>query len=143
VAVTGWLQPPEGSGLQDPDPTDDVLPEMRLADVLQRMDQDLYGGYVIAEEVSTGSTVGLTPVTPAALPGPSRFTALRNFLYSIEWWVFGGFAVFIWWRSCSDEVAEWRSAPTGSTTGEGGATTGGGGTATDEAAEPAEVASTP
>ena len=26
VDVTGWLQPGEGSGVADPDPTDDVIP---------------------------------------------------------------------------------------------------------------------
>jgi hypothetical protein len=25
-------------------------------------------------------------------------------LYALEWWVFGGFAVFLWWRWCSDEL---------------------------------------
>ena len=39
----------EGSGVSDPDPTDDVLPEMRVADAIQHVDQDLYGGYVIAK----------------------------------------------------------------------------------------------
>ena len=48
--MTGWLQPGEGSGLTDPDPTDDVLPEMRIADAIQHVDQDLYSGYVIASE---------------------------------------------------------------------------------------------
>jgi cytochrome oxidase assembly protein ShyY1 len=103
VDVTGWLQPGEGSGLRDEDPTDDVIPEMRVADALQHVDQDLYGGYVIAKQVSTG-TPGLEPVTPASLPKPETFTALRNLLYAVEWWVFGGFAVFIWWRWCRDEL---------------------------------------
>jgi len=70
------------------------------------MDQDLYGGYVIAEGASTGSTIGLTPLTPDSLPDPERFTALRNLLYALEWWVFAGFAVFIWWRLCRDEAAK-------------------------------------
>ena len=112
VDVTGWLQPGEGSGLRDEDPTDDVIPEMRVADALQHVDQDLYGGYVIAREVSTSSTTredgsttpGLEPVTPASLPKAETFTALRNLLYAVEWWVFGGFAVFIWWRWCRDEL---------------------------------------
>lgn len=124
VSVTGWLQPPEGSGNQDPDPGDDVLPELRIADAIQRIDQDLYGAYAIAEEISTDSTgadatAGLVPVTPDSLPQPSTFTALRNLLYALEWWVFGGFAVFIWWRWCRDEIA--RAMEDG-TTGAAGST---------------------
>jgi surfeit locus 1 family protein len=113
VRVTGWLQPGEGSGTDDPNPRDDVLPELRIADALQHVRQDLYGGYVIAQEVSPGSTRGgaLAPVTPDSLPGPSSFTALRNLLYALEWWVFGGFAVFLWWRWYRDEVSRVTGVP--------------------------------
>jgi len=110
VRVTGWLQPGEGTGLNDPDPRDDVLPELRVASAIQHVDQDLYGGYVIARRVSTGSTSGggsangLEAVTPASLPQPSSTTALRNLLYALQWWVFTGFAVFLWVRWCRDEV---------------------------------------
>ena len=34
-----------------------------------------------------------------------RFTALRNLLYAVEWWVFGAFAAFIWWRWVRDQQA--------------------------------------
>ena len=109
VQVTGWLQPGEGSGVSDPDPTDDVIPELQIADALQHVDQDLYGGYVIAKAVSPSPTgPALTPVTPASLPKAETFTALRNLLYAIEWWFFGGFAVFLWWRWCRDELERQR-----------------------------------
>ncbi len=104
--VTGWLQPGEGRGLPDPDPTDDLLPELRIASAVQHVDTDLYGGYVIARVVSTGSTTGdgLEPVTPDALPEPEASTSLRNLLYAFEWVVFGGFALFLWWRWSRDEL---------------------------------------
>ena len=111
VEVTGWLQPGEGAGLPDPDPTDAVLPELRVASAVQHVDTDLYGGYVIAR-VTTGSTTGvgsttgdgLVPVTPDALPEPDAFTSLRNLFYAFEWVVFGGFALFLWWRWGRDEL---------------------------------------
>jgi surfeit locus 1 family protein len=117
VRVTGWLQPGEGSGDTDPDPGDDVIPQLRVADAIQRVDQDLYGGYVIARKVvSTSSTNeagdgALEPVTPASLPKPDTSAHLRNLLYALEWWVFGGFAVFIWWRWCRDEVTRATGVP--------------------------------
>src|SRR4051812_11883940 len=107
VRVTGWLQPGEGSGAADADPHDDVVPELRVADAIQHVDQDLYGAYVIARRTTPGPPPASEPlgaVTPAALPKPPPLTSLRNLLYAGEWWVFGGFAVFLWSRWCRDEV---------------------------------------
>ena len=114
--LVAWLQPTEGSGAVDDDPGDDVLPEVRVADALQRVDRDLYGGYgVVADEVTEGEwpsgeravndgTDGLAAASLDQLPPAGRFTAVRNLLYAIEWWVFGLFAGFIWWRWVRDEV---------------------------------------
>ncbi len=120
-----WLQPSESSRVADDDPTDDVLPELRVADVLQRLDRDLYSGYaVVADEVAPGDwphgeaatndgTDGLVPADLDALPPAGRFTALRNLLYALEWWLFGLFAAFIWWRWCVDEMQVGESAAPG------------------------------
>jgi cytochrome oxidase assembly protein ShyY1 len=99
VELTGWLQPPEGAnGMDDEDPTDDVLPQLRIADVIQHVDQDLYGGYVVDRDPAPG----LAEASLEELPGPGTLTGLRNFLYALEWWVFGGFVVYIWWRHIQD-----------------------------------------
>ncbi len=100
ATVTGWLQPSEGSGVLDEDPGDDVYPQLRVADLVQRVDGDLYGAYVVAQD----GVDGLEPADLAALPEVGRFTALRNLLYAIEWWFFGAFAAFIWWRFVRDEA---------------------------------------
>ncbi len=60
VRVTGWLQPAEGSGVSDPRPDDDVIPEMRVADAIQHVHQDLYGGYVIAQRVTPSTRTHAT-----------------------------------------------------------------------------------
>ena len=98
--VVGWLQPSEGSGATDEDPSDDVLPQLRTADLVQLVDQDLYGAYAVASD----GIAGLPAADLAQLPEAGRFTALRNLLYGIEWWVFGGFALFVWWRWVRDET---------------------------------------
>ncbi len=136
VELTGWLQPGEGSGLPDPDPTDDVLPELRIASIVQHVDTDLYGGYVIT--ASPDSVIGeLAAVTPAALPAPDTSTSLRNLLYAGEWVVFGGFALFLWWRWARDEIdraaAPEDESPAGTTTG----------TPSGSSAPDAEIASSP
>jgi surfeit locus 1 family protein len=98
--VVGWLQPSEGSGAVDEDPSDDVVPQLRAADLVQLVDQDLYGAYAVARD----GIAGLPAADLAALPEASRFTAVRNLLYGVEWWVFGGFALFIWWRWLRDST---------------------------------------
>lgn len=111
VELTGWLQPPEGSGRPDLDPGDDVLPELRIADAIQRVDQDLYSAYLVADRARpSAATAGLEPVTPASLPEPSGDTGLRNFLYGLQWFVFAAFALFVWWRWVRDEVERERHA---------------------------------
>jgi cytochrome oxidase assembly protein ShyY1 len=114
--LVAWLQPSEGRNVADDDPDDDVLPQVRVADALQRVDRDLYGAYgVVADRVAEGDwpsgdravndgTDGLEPAGLDQLPPAGRFTAVRNLLYAIEWWIFGLFAGFIWWRWVRDEV---------------------------------------
>ncbi|WP_167305886.1 SURF1 family protein [Nocardioides euryhalodurans] len=97
--LVGWLQPSEGTGSTDPDPSDDVLPQLRVADLVQRVDVDLYGAYAVATEPETGLAVA----DLEELPESSRFTAARNLFYAIEWWVFGAFALFVWVRYLRDE----------------------------------------
>lgn len=124
----GWLQPPEsGAGGESGQGADapDIVPSLRIADLAQRFDQDLYGGYVVlaqtdpaawsawsaGERAVNPGTERLAPVEPRQLPDVSRFTALRNLLYALEWWFFGLFAVFVWWRWVRDTAAERAVVP--------------------------------
>lgn len=100
--LQAWLQPPEGTGQPDDDPADDVLPQLRIADVIQHVDQDLYGAYGVAQTPGPG----LEPASLEQLPQVDALTGLRNLLYAIEWWFFGAFALFIWWRWVTEEPDE-------------------------------------
>jgi cytochrome oxidase assembly protein ShyY1 len=118
ASLVGLLQPPEDTGVPDEDPGDDVLPELSITDLLPRAPYDLYGGYVVATErdVPGGTTAvtgmtGLAAVTPAHLPGADASTALRNLLYAFQWWVFGAFAIFMWWRWLEEDVLGRRPSP--------------------------------
>jgi len=96
--VTGWLQPAEGTGEVDTDRSDDVLPQLRVADVIQHVDQDLYSGYVVSEQPLDG----LAPATLEQLPAVGADHGLRNLLYALQWWLFGAFAIYVWWRYVRD-----------------------------------------
>lgn len=116
--LVGWLQPSDDDPtVVDSDPSDDVVPALQIAALVQDVPVDLYSGYLVdADRTVTGpwpdgatavndGTAGLAPADLAALPKPGAFTAVRNLLYAIEWWFFGGFAAFIWWRFVRDERA--------------------------------------
>jgi cytochrome oxidase assembly protein ShyY1 len=121
AALVGILQPSEDTGTTDSDTHDAVVPELSTTDLLPRAPYDLYGGYVVATDrpipVTAGGsgpspgTGGLSPVTAEQLPGADASTALRNLLYAFQWWIFGGFAVFMWWRWLQEDVLGRRSSP--------------------------------
>ncbi len=116
ASLTAWLQPPDGTGQTDRDPSDDVLPQVRIADAIQHVDQDLYGAYGVLDQAADNTNAGADGLEPAdleQLPKSGNFTALRNFLYAIEWWFFGTFAVFVWWRWVRDEGSRLRSTDEG------------------------------
>lgn len=104
VAVTGWLEPSESQGETDQNPHDPVITSMRIASLVEHVRADLYSGFVIAR-AGADVTGGLAPVHPPRAEQVSLWTGLRNFLYGIQWWFFGGFAVYIWWRWCQDQLA--------------------------------------
>ena len=83
--LVAWLQPTQGTGDADADPADDVLPQVRTADLIQHVDQDLYGAY--ARRRPSPTTGWSRPPRPAARGRPVH--RLRNLLYAIEWWFFG------------------------------------------------------
>lgn len=104
--VQGFLQASEGTGAFDDDPLDDVYPQLRIADLVQRIDTDLYGAYAVLDDQAAGANTGAAGLIAAdveQLPDPGQFTAVRNLLYAVEWWFFGGFALFIWWRFVTEE----------------------------------------
>jgi cytochrome oxidase assembly protein ShyY1 len=111
AALVGLLQPPEDTGAPDDSTADQVLPELSITDLLQRTDRDLYGGYVIATDravpggaTTASGTEGLAPAAAEHLPGADASTGLRNLLYAFQWWVFGLFAIFVWWRWVTEDV---------------------------------------
>lgn len=113
ASLAAWLRPPEGTtGVVDSDRSDDVIPQVRLADAIQHVDQDLFGGFAVVDTEADNTnpgTDGLEPVTVEEVPEVSATTGVRNLLYGLEWWIFAGFAAFIWLRWCRDEVLRSRA----------------------------------
>jgi hypothetical protein len=81
-----------------------------VAELINYWDVSSYPGFVSA----TAEVVGGKDVSAAAVPGsllpldigpqpPTQHINWLNLFYSIEWVVFAGFALFIWWRLVKDD----------------------------------------
>jgi surfeit locus 1 family protein len=120
AALVGLLQPSDDTGDEDTSTRGDVIPELSTTALLPRASYDLYSGYVVAtnRDLPSGGPAGtgmsgLSAVTPAHLPGADASSGLRNLLYAFQWWIFGGFAAFVWWRWLQEDVLGRRSPPPG------------------------------
>jgi cytochrome oxidase assembly protein ShyY1 len=100
VAVVGRAQPFEG----DPG-SSSVLPEgqlERLTAAGLALPYDAVPGWVALE-------VQAPPSTLASVPAPIGLEAtagirLQNASYAVQWVLFAGFVVFLWWRVLRDDV---------------------------------------
>jgi surfeit locus 1 family protein len=100
VRAVGSLQPSQARG-DDADPTDARVPSLSTAQLVGDFGVDLYSGYVVLTGQTPEST--LPPATPP-VPDTSFTTGLRNLMYALQWWVFGGFVVFMWWRILREDA---------------------------------------
>ena len=95
------LEPSESGGRAlGPDRTTDAISVPAL---INDLPQRLYGGYGIAL-----TDTGLPLVEPPE-PEVSWTVGLRNLAYALQWWVFAAFALFMWWRMATENVAMRRA----------------------------------
>ena len=99
VRVVGSLQPSEGRG-NDTNLADDRVPSLSTAQLISDVSHDLYSGFVVLTDQSPPST--LPPATPPQ-PDASFTAGLRNLMYALQWWLFAGFVMFLWWRMVREE----------------------------------------
>jgi hypothetical protein len=102
VAFQGRLQPGEDSGGATFEPTAGTYDAMSIPQLTNVLHGDLFSGYALTSDAEI--TAGLRPVE---LPDPhvSWTVGLRNLAYALQWWVFGLFAGFMWWRMLTDALA--------------------------------------
>ncbi|MFY0409594.1 SURF1 family protein [Solicola sp. PLA-1-18] len=84
-----------------------TIDAVRLPLLANELPYDLYSGFAIV--TSPEPADGLEAVPPP-LPDASWTTGLTNLAYTLQWWVFGAFAVFMWWRMTRDAVARRQAA---------------------------------
>lgn len=105
VTLEGVLQPGEGGGAPF-DPVTREVGAVRIPALTNELPYDLYSGYAVSSSPSAAG--GLELATPPVVEVPWT-TGLRNLAYALQWWVFGAFAVFMWWRMSTESVAAARA----------------------------------
>ncbi len=103
VTVTGYLQVGEGAG-EAGRPGGRDLPEGQTdaispAALLNRWDGPIWTGYLV---LTAPAQQGLAQLPPPTSPGASLNA--QNLVYAAQWWIFGGFALALWWRLVRDEA---------------------------------------
>src|SRR5699024_2310966 len=95
---------------------------VRIPTLVGKLGYDLYSGFGIVTEQQPSGAADLAAVAPPA-PETTWTVGWRNLVYAIQWWVFGAFAVFMWWRMSSDltEKDAGRAGRAGDPEGAGGA----------------------
>jgi cytochrome oxidase assembly protein ShyY1 len=109
LELTGRLLPSE-SPVPATDPGPGHATAVSVAELINDWGVSSYPGFIAASsEVANGADVGAAAAAGALKPlniGPQPATQQINWLnlfYSVEWIVFAGFAVFIWWRLVKDD----------------------------------------
>ncbi|WMY77920.1 SURF1 family protein [Citricoccus sp. I39-566] len=113
IHLTGRLLPAEGPGPEGIEQTPDgtVLASLASAELINLWDVRSYAGYVAPFEMTaaSGAEVGATaagsslePVIVGPQPQETTYNWM-NIFYAIEWVVFAGFAIYLWWRFLRDD----------------------------------------
>jgi len=102
VSISGWLEPSDETNPVEV--RSGVFGSLSLAAVAQVIQTPLYSGYVVAKSATSGlDAVQRVGPTETSTSGADFGTGLRNFLYGLQWWLFAGLAVYLWWRWCRDQ----------------------------------------
>lgn len=118
VRVVGYLQAGESAGTAIADGRTDAISPAQL---VAAWGGPIWTGYLVLASSQPAQGDGL-----ALLDVPTRQGTglnLQNLAYAGQWWVFGGFALVVWWRAVRDESRPKAAAP-GSTGADGDGPTG-------------------
>ncbi|MFS0704488.1 SURF1 family protein, partial [Cellulomonas sp. 179-A 9B4 NHS] len=100
VTVVGWLQGGEEAGAAVVDGRTDAISPAQLVHV---WDAPVYTGYLVVASVEPADPADLELLDPPTRAGTGL--NIQNLAYAAQWWIFGLFAVGLWWRLVRDEAA--------------------------------------
>ena len=112
LEITGRLLPTEAPIAEDA--RGGIFPSLSVAQLINIWDVPSYSGFVVASTVTgadgtdlSAAATGLVQVDVGPQPQERQINWL-NIFYGIEWVVFAGFAVFLWYRLVADDYRRQR-----------------------------------
>lgn len=106
VQVTAALLPDDDLDQREesvPEGSDRVIGQVRVPALVNELPYPLYPAHAVRTDQAPTDPQPLTTVTIPP-PDASWTTGLTNLAYALQWWVFGAFTLFMWWRMCADQV---------------------------------------
>lgn len=108
VTISGGLAPGESPSRVPVAPGE--IGSVDLSVLVNTWPGDLYNGFVFLEAEQPATGPQLTKV-----PTPLGDTGIRwrNAAYAVQWWIFAGFALWLWWRMVREESRREHPIPSG------------------------------
>lgn len=105
VTITGGLAPGESPSSSPVGPGE--IGSVDLSVLVNTWPGDLYNAFVFLESERPAAGPQLTKV-----PTPLGDTGIRwrNAAYAVQWWIFAGFALWLWWRMVREEARREEAA---------------------------------
>ena len=85
-----------------------------LARLVNDWPGDIYNAFAFAVAEDGAAPRDGVEVVPPPLPDTSF--VWRNATYAAQWWLFGAFALWMWWRMVRQAADQRRGPPTGGST---------------------------
>lgn len=116
VQVRGLLRPDEAPVEGQTSASEAVLSSLDAAQLVNRWGGPIYNGFLVAQTESTQNSTVPMMATPQRVPAPPVRTAggqeatgglaWRNAAYAVQWWVFAGFTLVLWWKMVRQDGRE-------------------------------------
>ena len=108
IELEGRLLNSEGPVL-DPGLPPGQISALASAELTNVWDVTTYAAFIVSRseladgrDVGAAASAGLTPITVTATDQNNKVNWL-NIFYAAEWFIFAGFALFLWWRLVADD----------------------------------------
>lgn len=106
--IQGGLAPGESPASGDPPPAG-ILGSVDLSILVNEWPGELYNAFVFLHDEQPPADAAHT-LTKVPTPTVSSELNWRNAAYALQWWIFAGFALWMWWRMVKEADREAREA---------------------------------
>ncbi|WP_154792987.1 SURF1 family protein [Occultella kanbiaonis] len=109
VELTGYLGGPDPAqaGIAVGAATGDEIEAVSPAALANVWGTPIFSGQFVLEVQEPAAGADLRPYGAPVIEGGGL--NIQNLAYAAEWWIFGGFALVLWWRMVRDEVRHLRA----------------------------------